>query len=278
MKTNIKLALVAIAVILFTSCENRYEAPENVIPSYEYDSMRLTLKSIAELKALHTVGSAPTEAPTNTVIRGIVIGDDMSGNIYKSVYIQDETGGINLSIDRVNLYNIMPVGQEVYVELHNLFVGDYVGTYQIGDTVMDSRYGLEISRYDWAREYSVDKNGNSTRRFFTNGYPDKSKVPAPLEISSANDITSDMYCSLVTLKDITFADGGKDTWAVEEQTVNKTAKFADNSTIAIRTSGYSKFYADTIPTGTGNLTGVLAVFNGTSQLYIRDRNDIDFAE
>ncbi len=54
MKKNIKLALVAIAVILFTSCENRYAEPEYIIPSYELDTTKFTLMTIAELKALST--------------------------------------------------------------------------------------------------------------------------------------------------------------------------------------------------------------------------------
>ncbi|MFI3297063.1 MAG: DUF5689 domain-containing protein [bacterium] len=276
MKTNIKLALVAIAVIFITSCENRYAEPEYIIPSYELDTTKFTLMTIEELKALHTSGNVPDQAPDSAVIRGIVIGDDRSGNLYKSIYIQDETGAINLSIDKTNLYNILPVGQEVYVELKGLFVGDYVGLFQLGDTCTDATYGLEISRYDWGREYLVDEDGNSLKRFYTNGLPDDSQLPTPLEITSSNSITSDMYCSLATLQNITFAEGGTATWSASEETINKYATFEDGSTIAVRTSGYSNFYADTIPTGTGNLTGIIAVFNSTIQFYIRDRDDIDF--
>ncbi len=384
MKKNIKLALVAIAVILFTSCENRYAEPEYIIPSYELDTTKFTLMTIAELKALST-GYALDSA----VIRGIVVGDDRSGNLYKSIYIQDETGGLNLSIDKTNLYNIMPVGQEVYVELEGLYLINYGGIIQLG--------GSDDSRYDWAREYLYDDEGNSLKRFYTNGLPDSELIPEPRVITSVNEITSDLYSSLVTLegvwltsenttenspydvadatanqnasawvegyivgvynsdanpkyvfgvdtietniliadeidnpttylsvqlpsgdirsalnlnnnpdnlgkkvmlygsletycgieglKSVSYAEfdgvglGSKLVWAEKNTTTNQTATFVlDNTEILIRTSGYSNFYGDAMPSGVGNITGILSVYSGTDQFYIRDRNDIDFAE
>jgi hypothetical protein len=238
-----------------------------------------TLISIEELKARHTLGGTPTAIMGDTVIRGIVVADDESGNIYKSIYIQDETGGVNLAIDQVNMYNIMPVGQEVYVEMKGLFIGDYNNGYQIGDTVTDPKYGLEMARYNWANEEYRDSLGNYSRKhIYPNGTPDLSKVPAPKVIESSNAITSDMYCSLVTLKNIRFTDPKVATgllpWSTKEQTVNRTAEFSDGSTIVVRTSGYCNFYADFIPTGVGSITGILSIFGSTKQFYIRDREDI----
>ena len=34
------------------------------------------------------------------------------------------------------------------------------------------------------------------------------------------------------------------------------------------------FYADYIPEGVGTITGIVSVYNGTVQLYLRDRNDV----
>ena len=150
---------------------------------------------------------------------------------------------------------------------------------QVGDTVTDPQYGLEMARYNWANELYRDADGNYPyKHIYPNGKPDKSKVPAPKVIESSNAITSDMYCSLVTLRNIRFTDPKVATgvlpWATKEQTVNRTAEFADGSTIVVRTSGYSNFYADFIPTGVGSITGILSIFGSTKQFYIRDRNDI----
>jgi hypothetical protein len=274
MKKILYSALVAIVMI---ACQ-KYPEPEYIEPRYELKDHQ-TLISIEELKARHTLGGTPTAIMGDTVIRGIVVADDESGNIYKSIYIQDETGGVNLAIDQVNMYNIMPVGQEVYIEMKGLFIGDYNNGYQIGDTVTDPKYGLEMARYNWANEEYRDAEGNYTRKhIYPNGTPDLSKVPAPKVIESSNAITSDMYCSLVTLKNIRFTDPKVATgllpWSTKEQTVNRTAEFADGSTIVVRTSGYCNFYADFIPTGVGSITGILSIFGSTKQFYIRDREDI----
>ena len=274
MKKILYSALVAIVMI---ACQ-KYPEPEYVVPTFELKEYQ-TLISIEELKARHIIGNIPTAVNDSVVIRGIVVADDESGNIYKSIYIQDETGGVNLAIDQVNMYNIMPVGQEVYVDMCGLFIGDYNGGYQVGDTVTDPQYGLEMARYNWSNELYRDADGNYTRKhIYPNGKPDLSKVPSPRIIESSNAITSDMYCSLVTLKNIRFTDPKVETgvlpWSIKEQTVNRTAKFADGSTIVVRTSGYSNFYADYIPTGVGSITGILSIFGSTKQFYIRDRNDI----
>lgn len=272
-----KILYSVVVAIVMIACQ-KYPEPEYVVPTYELKEHQ-TLISIEDLKARHTLGGKPTAIMGDTVIRGIVVADDESGNIYKSIYIQDETGGVNLAIDQVNMYNIMPVGQEVYVEMKGLFIGDYNNGYQVGDTVTDPKYGLEMARYNWANEEYRDAEGNYTRKhIYPNGKPDLSKVPAPRIVESSNAITSDMYCSLVTLKNIRFTDPKVATgllpWSTKEQTVNRTAEFADGSTIVVRTSGYSNFYADFIPTGVGSITGILSIFGSTKQFYIRDRNDI----
>lgn len=274
--THIKSIILACAALLaLASCDNNYPIPPYVEPQFTLAAGERVI-SIDTLKSLHTLGSTPRYIGEDFVVNGVVVGDDESGNIYKSIYLQDATGGINLAIDNVNMYNTMPVGQQVYVRLKGLFVGDYNNGYQLGDTVTDSQYGLEMARYDWANEY-VD----STRHFFPVGKPDAANVPAPRLITSADEITTDMYCTLVTLDNVSIpeaAGGALVTWATTEQTVNRTVEFADGSNLIVRTSGYCNFYADPIPAGSGSLTGILAVFGSTRQLYLRSRADINLRD
>lgn len=268
--------IIYIAILLVAIACNNYPIPEPKEPQFELQEGD-ELISIEELKMRHTVGNPPTFIADNVYIKGIVTGDDESGNIYKSIFIQDETGGLNLSIDQVNLYNIMPRGQEVYIRLQGMFIGDYRNMYQLGDTVTDNYYGLEMSRYNWNKEYMTDSLGNSLKHFYCNGWPDLSKLPAPIVITSSDEITSDMYGMLVTLKDITFKNAftGVLTWSTAEQNTNREATFLkDESTIMVRTSGYCNFYADYIPIGVGEITGILSLFNTSQQFYLRDRNDI----
>ena len=269
MKKTMRYILSAVVVAAtLTACES-YTAPEPEFPVYDWEANM----TIAELKALHEKGALPhfIEGTDTFVVKGVITGDDESGNIYKSLYLQDETGGINLAIDQVNMYNIMPVGQTVFVRLNGLYIGDYHGAHQLGYA-----NGAEMGRWDWTWEVFRDPTTGlyPNKHYYPSGVPDKAQVPAPMEINSADDLSDDVVGRLVTLKNVTFDNGGAATWAVKEENTNQNLKFADGTSMIVRTSGYSNFYADTIPAGTGDISGIMSVYNSTYQLLIRDREDI----
>jgi DNA/RNA endonuclease YhcR with UshA esterase domain len=268
MKKILYSALVAIVMI---ACQ-KYPEPEQVVSSYALEDSLAAgweIKTIEEFQMMNN-SEVPYQVTEKYLMRGIVTADDESGNIYKSIYIQDETAGICLSLDQVNIYTYMPRGQEVIIEMQGMWLGKYLGAYQVGDSTTHFQYGYQMGRYDWTKEL-VKKH------FYTNDYPDLTKVPAPKEIESAGEILSTDYGMLVKLKNVTFpdAEGGKlKSWSTSEQTENRKVVFADGSQIIVRTSGYSNFYADYIPEGVGTITGIVSVYNGTVQLYLRDRNDV----
>ena len=268
MKKILYSALVAIVMI---ACQ-KYPEPEQVVSSYALEDSLAAgweIKTIEEFQMMNN-SEVPYQVTEKYLMRGIVTADDESGNIYKSIYIQDETAGICLSLDQVNIYTYMPRGQEVIIEMQGMWLGKYLGAYQVGDSTTHFQYGYQMGRYDWTKEL-VKKH------FYINGYPDLTKVPEPKEIESAGEILSTDYGMLVKLKNVTFpdAEGGKlKSWSTSEQTENRKVVFADGSQIIVRTSGYSNFYADYIPEGVGTITGIVSVYNGTVQLYLRDRNDV----
>ncbi len=65
-------------------------------------------------------------------IKGQVVSSDRSGNLYKEVYIQDETGGIDLKLGRGSIYSEFPLGMWVYVNCKDLKLGAYNGMPQLG--------------------------------------------------------------------------------------------------------------------------------------------------
>ena len=56
----------------------------------------------------------------HVIVSGRVISNDRAGNIYKSLYIQDATGGLVLSINKNSLYNDYRMGQEVVIDLTDM--------------------------------------------------------------------------------------------------------------------------------------------------------------
>lgn len=269
MKKILYLILVLICVV---SCQNKYSEPEIEMPMYALeDSLDAgwEIKTIEEFQLMNN-SEVPYQVTEKYLMKGIVTADDESGNIYKSIYIQDETAGICLSLDLVNIYNYMARGQEVIIEMKGMWLGKYLGAYQVGDSTTHFQYGYQMGRYDWTKELLQ-------KHFYTNGFPDLEKVPAPKEIQSAGEILSTDYGMLVKLKNVTFPDtkGGKlKSWSTSEQTENRKVVFSDGSQIIVRTSGYSNFYADYMPEGVGTITGIISVYNGTVQLYLRDRDDV----
>ena len=87
-------------------------------------------KTIMELKSLYK--NAPVKIEDGIIIGGQVISEDRSGNIYKSIYIQDATGAIEVKIGKNSLYNDYKLGQWVYVKCSGLTLGAYNGIIQLG--------------------------------------------------------------------------------------------------------------------------------------------------
>lgn len=89
-----------------------------------------TFTTIHDLKALYK--SKPLEVSGNIWIKGQVISSDVTGNVYRELYIQDETGGIDVKIGKSSLYSEFTLGQWVYVYCDGLTLGAYNGMPQLG--------------------------------------------------------------------------------------------------------------------------------------------------
>lgn len=94
--------------------------------------------TILDLKNMYK--GTPVTISDDIVIGGQVISEDRSGNVYKSLYIQDETGGIELKLGKNGLYNDYKLGQWVYVKCSGLTLGAYNGMVQLGWESNDSKY------------------------------------------------------------------------------------------------------------------------------------------
>ena len=86
--------------------------------------------TIAAVKALYV--DKPVHIEKDLIIAGQVTSSDQSGNIYRSMYIQDATGAIEIKIGKSSLYNDYRPGQWIYVKLDGLTIGAYEGMLQIG--------------------------------------------------------------------------------------------------------------------------------------------------
>lgn len=254
-----KLAiLLSLFTVGFVSCTPEFTEPP-------------VKKNVYEGKATHTIAQFKSaynsdfrRIDDNVIIRGIVNATDVSGNIYKKLYLQDETGGIEVSIDATSLYTKYRVGQEIYIECKGLYVGKYGGVLQLGYPYMKN--GAEaIGRMPQIVSES---------HIFLNGAADK--IVTPVSINSISELTADMTDKLITINKVFFTDGGRLTFAEKSSQYPTSREFIDikGKKGIVYTSSYAKFALDTLPKGQGPVTAILSSYNGQWQLIIRDKKDI----
>ncbi len=253
---SIILALAATA-ITFTSCvKGEFDEPPIFIPKVDFSANT----TIAELKALYA--NRLDTITDSIIIKGVVVANDESGNLYKKIVIQDETAGIEILLNRTNLYTEFKLGQMVYVKCQGMYMGDYGGLIQIG-YVFDGSIGQ-------LPDILIDQH------LFRDSLP--GAVPEAVTINLSSTGNAAYYSKLVKLENVHFSQAGSP-WVGENETnTNRTLVDANGKEIIVRTSSYANFAALLLPKGYGTVQGILGVYNGTLQLVVRDTSDvIDFS-
>ena len=191
-----KMILVALLGSFMTSCYNDFEQPK---ATYIYDDQTfealnpdLEHISIADLKAIFgkTSGTGDTGGQGSTkyirfvadpqkectafelekkwyntgnyYIKGKVISNDEQGNIYKSLYIFDGTGAIELKLTN-GLYLDYPCNLEtketmwVYVKIRDLYLGNFRMMLSLGDIPTSSYNSYGTYKY-YANSNIVSQN------------------------------------------------------------------------------------------------------------------------
>lgn len=305
----LKLALLAlVAVFATTSCmDDDWKDPNSETSPYGNNSIQETnVVSIDSLKIIY--GPKQKDEINDTVriadgtqIKGIVTGNDIEGNIYSQISIQDDSDkpGIIISVAQGGLSGQLQIGQEVLINVGGLYYGTYRSQPQLGvayhDSSKDQNYPSRISRADWQNRFKVigkpDASKIKVQVFSTN--PDASKGELNVADLLDADVAYKYAGCLVTLKGVEFAMGdGKTTLAPEDEGktlgygVTRYFKGYDktNKQIGIRTSCYAEFAANLVPQGVVDVTGVLscykssAKYNHTVQLALRRFSDIKASE
>lgn len=220
--------------------------------------------TIAELKALYQSGSFTT-ITQDLIVSGIVTMDDQSGNYYKTIVIQDATGGIEIKINDFDLFNSFGVGREVFLKCKDLLIADYFGLIQVGgNTYVDGNGNTRLGGIEPADVGNHVIPGQS------------GKTVTPL-VKTIDQLTIADVSKLIRLQAVQFTDGdaGK-TYAdaVGKFSVNLNLEDCDDNTMLLRTSGYADFAGQNSPNGNGTITAVLAIYNGDLQLFIRNPQDV----
>ena len=188
------IAILAAAALL-AGCEEfqpvftgKYPDPEQQY-IYSDEDFGNKFTTIADLKKMYN--GKPVKVNKRCVIKGQVTTSDQVGNLYKSLYIQDETAGIEVKIGKNGLYNEYKLGQWIYVDCTDLTVGDYNGMINLGYEDPTNEY--ETSYLEHA--YIIDSH------VFKGAYAD----PVEPAVVSEADLLKDVNMGrLVTIKDLKY--------------------------------------------------------------------------
>lgn len=296
-KTKYIKFLVAVMLLggLATSCmDDDWNDPTGEVAPYgnndivEDDAKMISIK---ELKA-KTVDLIPSSQANDTVritedwqLKVRVTGNDIQGNIYNQIAVQDESGeGLLICIQKGGLFGFLPVGQEILVNLKGLYIGIYGNNVQIGVPYTNTSGRTFPSRMNinvWNEHFKIL------------GAADASKVvPEKFDVSKLKDVAyvKSHRGKLMTLENVEMdkADG-KLAWAPEADKdagngVSRTVKIGGKaqSLMVVRSSTYADFAAKAMPTGKVNLTGIFTVYatnpskyGYTWQILLRSDSDIE---
>lgn len=149
-RSYLGLMLSAAMAFGFTACQDDFDSPSE--DSFVHTATISPNTSILELKTLYWNDSqdnyvaqvteytqemadkisASDRAGQHIIISGRVVSSDYTGNIYKTLVLQDASGAITIGIDATSLYAKYPMGQEVVIDATGLYIGKYNGLMQLG--------------------------------------------------------------------------------------------------------------------------------------------------
>lgn len=283
-----------------TSCmDDDWNTPNSVAAPFGNNNITEDAGKIITIKDLKakTVDKLPASVANDTIritedwqLKVRVTGNDIQGNIYNEVAVEDESGeGLLICIQKSGLFGILPVGQEILVNLKDLYIGIYGNNVQIGTPYTNSSGRTFTSRMPF---------NTWNEHFKILGDADASKVvPEEFDVTKLKDeaYVKSHRGKLMTLKNVEMdkADG-KLAWAPETDKdpgngVSRAVKIngrvytsGNNSLMVVRSSTYADFAALAMPKGKVNLTGIFTVYatnpsryGYTWQILLRSIDDVE---
>lgn len=281
------IALAFLALTLGSCMGDGYADPDltDKVPAAPYGNNSLREKnviSIADLKTqFATVINSDNgykQIEKDMMIKAVVTGNDVSGNIYNQVSVQDASGAIIIAINGSGLSGYLPVGQEILVNLKGLYIGSYKKLPQIGGVntkLSDGSLGMgKIERAIWNEHFKILNPGEADA---------STVVPEEFDLTKLTDAAymDANVGKLMTLKKVKFASAnGTNVWAPDDTNTSlelidaETGKKISSSNLVVRNSGYSKFANEVVPQGVFDITGIFTRYNNTWQIVLRNTDDL----
>lgn len=281
------IALAFLALTLGSCMGDGYADPDltEKVPAAPYGNNSLREKNVISIADLKTQFATIINSDNgykliekDMMIKAVVTGNDVSGNIYNQVSVQDASGAIIIAINGSGLSGYLPVGQEILVNLKGLYIGSYKKLPQIGGVntkLSDGSLGMgKIERAIWNEHFKILNPGEADA---------STVVPEEFDLTKLTDAAymDANVGKLMTLKKVKFASAnGTNVWAPDDTNTSlelidaETGKKISSSNLVVRNSGYSKFANEVVPQGVFDITGIFTRYNNTWQIVLRSTDDL----
>lgn len=289
------IALAFLALTLGSCMGDSYADPDltEKVPAAPYGNNSLREKNVISIADLKTQFASVVNSSTDAykliekdmMIKAVVTGNDVSGNIYNQVSVQDASGAIIVGINGSGLSGYLPVGQEILINLKGLYIGNYRKLPQIGGVntkLSDGSLGIgKIERAIWNEHFKILNPGEADA---------STVVPEEFDLTKLTDAAymEANVCKLMTLKKVKFASAnGTNVWAPGDtntslELINAETGKKISSNLVVRNSGYSKFANEVVPQGVFDITGILTRYykkdKDTWQIVLRSTDDLKASE
>ena len=273
---HILFYILLLACTIFAACmDNDWDIPGT--DGSEYGNQAVTetnLVTIAQLKQKYATviyNGSYVKFTEPTQIKGVVTGNDIQGNIYNQIAIEDGTGSIIICIAQGGLFGQLQVGREILVELQDLYIGSYGQQPEIGTPYTNKNgrsYVSRMPRVLWQSHYKML------------GIKDVSPVEFDKSKANSADYMKENCGRLMTIKDVKFQGAnGKKVYAADKDkdaanSVNRSLQGISSNQLVVRTSTYADFANKPLPQGEVDITGIFTRYNNTWQILIREESDI----
>ena len=269
------------ATSLLGACmESDWDTPDMTNPPYgnntivQDPSQQTTIGELIANYSAVISSSSYAQITGNLQLMATVTGNDIGGNLYKQITIQDATGAMIVGINTTGLFPYLSVGQQILIDLNGLCIGGYGQQAQLGD-----EYNGSIGRM------SADKWEQHVRILPTHDMSQVDTLDFDVNMDKAR------YAGyLVKLENVRIGDAdGTTTFAPEYKTgttlpyngstpgyVHHTINGESMSKLVLRTSTYAKFAELVIPTEPITIYGIATRYNSTWQILIRAEEDIKY--
>ena len=298
------IALAFLALTLGSCMGDGYADPDltEKVPASPWGNNSLREKNVISIADLKTQFATIINSDNgykliekDMMIKAVVTGNDVSGNIYNQVSVQDASGAIIIAINGSGLSGYLPVGQEILVNLKGLYIGSYKKLPQIGGVntkLSDGSLGMgKIERAIWNEHFKILNPGEADA---------STVVPEEFDRTKLNNLTKEEkaafaaymeanVCKLMTLKKVKFASAnGTNVWAPGDTNTSlelidaETGTRINKNNLVVRNSGYSKFANEVIPQGVFDITGIFTRYHNkdydTWQIVLRSTDDLKASE